>query len=213
MYRLYSFAQSGNSFKVAFLLNQLGQPWQAEFVDFFSGLSRDKDWRAEHNEMGEIPILIDGDLQLTQSGVILDYLAHKHQQYGGRDEAERREILRWILFDNHKFTSYFASYRFMKSFGPSAPDPAVMAWLKSRAYSAFGIVNQHLAERQFMLGDYLSIADFSLSAYLFYPAEESGLPVSEEFPHIAAWIARLKQLPGWRDPYEMMPGQRLPVRW
>ncbi len=213
MYRLYCFGQSGNSFKVALLLKHLQLPWQAEYVDFFSGLSRDRDWRAEHNEMGEIPILVDGDLRLTQSGVILDYLAQKHQQLGGRNEAERREILRWIMFDNHKFTSYFASYRFMKSFGPTEPDPAVMAWLRSRAYSAFGIVNQHLADRQFLLGDYLSIADFSLSAYLFYPAEESALPIASDFPHIAAWVERLKQLPGWRDPYEMMPGPRLPVRW
>src|SRR5438034_458352 len=82
-------------------------------------------------------------------------------------EDERQDVLRWLLFDNHKFTSYFASYRFMKAFGPTAPDPAVMAWLKARTDSAFGIVEKHLAARAFMVGSAPTIADFSMCAYLF----------------------------------------------
>ena len=51
--------------------------------------------------MGEVRVLIHKGLRLTQSGVMLHYLSDLLGKYGGRDEAEKREIWRWILFDNH----------------------------------------------------------------------------------------------------------------
>lgn len=214
MYRLHCFAQSGNSFKVAFLLRALGQPFETVFVDYMQGgLSRDPAWRETLNEMGEAPVLEDGPLRLTQSGVILTHLADKHGAYGGRTPEDRREILRWLLFDNHKFTSYFASYRFAKSFGASAPDPAVMAWLMGRIDAAYGVVERHLSASDFIVGAEPSIADFSLSGYLFYPAEESGIDVAARYPNIAAWVGRLRGLPGWAPPYDVMPGERIAPRW
>lgn len=213
MYRLHCFAQSGNAFKVAFMLRALGVPFETATLDFFKDVSRTADWRAEFNELGEAPILDDGALRLTQSGVILTYLANKHGQFGGVNEEEQREVLRWLLFDNHKFTSYFASYRFQKALAPTPPDPAVQQWLLARIESAYQIVNQHLATRNFLVGDAPTIADFSLSGYRYYPVEESGIDVPERFPHIHAWTERLKQIPGWIDPYEAMPGERIAPRW
>jgi len=163
--------------------------------------------------MGEAPVLDDGPLRLTQSGVILTHLARKTGRFGGRDEGEQREVLRWLLFDNHKFTSYFATYRFMRAFGPAAPDPAVLAFLKSRIDGAYGIVDKHLAGRDWLVGDAPTIADFSLSGYLFYPVDESGIDVARSHPHIHAWAQRLRALPGWGDPYEVLPGQRIAPRW
>jgi glutathione S-transferase len=213
MYILHSFCQSGNAFKVAFMLNALDVPWEPKFVDFMNGVTRTGAWREGLNEMGEVPVLDDGELRLTQSGVILTYLAEKHGKFGGKNENEKREVLRWILFDNHKFTSYFASYRFMKAFGPAAPDAAVMNWLRGRLDGAFNVVNAHLATRSFMVGDAPTIADFSLCGYLFYPLEESGYEISDRFPHIAAWLGRLRAIPGWKDPYAMMPGERILAKW
>ena len=213
MYRLHGFCQSGNTFKVAFLLRALGQSWEPVFVDFMHGVTRDVGWREAANEMGEVPILEDGPRRLTQSGAILSYLAQKHAAFGGASEEEKYEVLRWLLFDNHKFTSYFASYRFMKSFGAAAPDPSVMSWLRARLDNAFPIVDKHLAARPFMVGDAPTIADFSLCGYLFYPAEESGFEVESRFPHIDAWLSRVKALPGWADPYEILPGERIAPRW
>lgn len=214
MYRLHSFCQSGNSFKVAFMLRALRQPWEAVFVDYMhGGQTRKPEWREGVNEMGEAPVLEDGDKRLSQSGAILSYLADKHGQFGGRDADERYEVLRWLLFDNHKFTSYFATYRFMKAFGATAPDPAVMAFLRGRAEGAFAIVDKHLAGRGYMVGDAPTIADFSMSAYLFYPAEESGIEVARLYPEIGAWLQRLRSVPGWGDPYEVLPGERILPKW
>ncbi len=213
MVQLHSFCQSGNSFKVAFMLRTLNQPWQPIFVDFMQGATRQADWREQANEMGEVPVLEDGARRLTQSGLILSYLAKKHGAFGGNTENEQHEVLRWLLFDNHKFTSYFATYRFMKSFGPTAPDPAVMAWLRGRLDGAFAIVDKHLSTQLYMVGSAPTIADLSLSGYLFYPVEESGYEVEQRYPHIAAWLARLRQLPGWASPYDVLPGERLAPKW
>jgi glutathione S-transferase len=200
MYRLHCFGQSGNAFKVAFMLRALGVPFETVYVDFFKGVTRDEHWREQNNEMGEAPILEDGDLRLTQSGTILTYLAKKHGRFGGKTENEQLELLRWLLFDNHKFTSYFASYRFAKAFGPTEPDPHVMKWLLGRIEGAFHVVNQHLATRDWIVGDEPTIADISLSGYQFYPVEESGIDIAQRYPHIGAWAERLKQLPGWASP-------------
>lgn len=213
MYRLHCFSQSGNCFKVAFLLRALDQPFEPVFVDFMHGVTREADWRNAVNEMGEAPVLEDGDLRLSQSGAILCYLAEKHGAFGGTTQRERLEILRWLLFDNHKFTSYFGSYRFARSFGPTAPDPAVMAWLKGRIDNAFGIVDKHLCASPYIVGAQPTIADFSLSGYLFYPFEESGYDLPARFPSIAAWVQRMKAVPGWADPYEVLPGARIAPKW
>ena len=213
MLKLHGFAQSGNTFKVAFLLRALNQPWEPQFVDFMNGVTRTGEWRETTNEMGEVPVLDDGERRLTQSGVILSYLASKHGAYGGRSEDERLEVLRWLLFDNHKFTSYFASYRFMKAFGPAAPDPAVMAWLRGRLDNAFAVVDKHLAQRSFMVGADATIADISLCGYLFYPVAESDYPIAGRFRHVEGWLERVRALPGWANPYDILPGAIIAPRW
>jgi len=217
MLKLYGFAQSGNTFKVAFLLRALGIPWQPvpmTFADFAAGSTREAAWREGVNEMGEVPVLEDDrGRRFSQSGVILTMLAEQHGRFGGKDADERWEILRWLFFDNHKFTSYFATYRFMKAFGPSAPDPAVMAFLKSRIDSAHAIVDKHLATRPFLLGEQPTIADISLSGYVFYPVEESGIDIAGTYPNLGAWIGRLRRLKGWGDPYDVMPGERIAPKY
>lgn len=195
------------------MLRALNVPWESVFVDFMNGATRQAAWREQANEMGEVPVLEDGPRRLTQSGLILTYLAKKHGVFGGNTEDEQQEVLRWLLFDNHKFTSYMASYRYMKAFGPSAPDPAVMAWLRGRLDGAFAIVDKHLSTRPYMVGSAPTIADFSLSGYLFYPVEESGYEIAQRYPHMAAWLARLCQLPGWASPYDVLPGERLAPKW
>jgi glutathione S-transferase len=213
MYRLHCFNQSGNSYKVAFFLNAIGQPFEPVFVDFMHGVTRDAAWRDSVNEMGEAPVLEDGERRLTQSGVILTYLARKHGRYTAATPDDELEVLRWLLFDNHKFTSYFASYRFAKSFGPKEPDPTIMKWLAGRIDAAWSIVEKHLANRAFMVGEAPTIADFSLAGYVFYPVEESGIDIDARYPALAAWRERMRALPGWVPPYELMPGERTAPRW
>lgn len=216
MYKLHGFAQSGNAYKVALLLQALRVPWtpvHLPFADFIKGIQRSDEWRADRNVMGEVPILEVDGRSLTQSAAIMLFLAGRHGAYGGAGEDERQEVLRWLFFDNHKFTSYLASWRFTKSFMPTPPDPGVEKWLKGRMENAFGIVEKHLTSREYVVGSVPTIADMSLCGYLYFPADESGVDVPQRYPAIARWLERLKQLPGWKPPYEMLPGERIAPRW
>ncbi|MGA2126266.1 MAG: glutathione S-transferase [Xanthobacteraceae bacterium] len=204
-YQLYCFAQSGNAFKAALMLALIDADWKPVFVDFFNGETRSERYRSEVNEMGEVPVLVEGSRKLAQSGVILTYLADKSGRFGGRDDDERRDILRWILFDNHKFTSYLATWRFMYALARTG-EPAVHEFLKGRIKAALAIVAKHLATQPFIVGTTPSIADISMCGYLFYPVEEFGFDIAAEHPAIGAWLGRIRALPGWKHPHELMPG-------
>jgi len=206
-YVLHCFAQSGNAYKAALALALAGADWEPRFVDYFGGETRTPEYRAL-NLMGEVPILLHNRLALSQSGVILDYLAESLGQFGPDDAAERREILRWMFFDNHKLTSYTATLRFMRTFG-DAPDPVILAFLRGRAETAWGILDSHLAGRRFIVGEHLTIADLSLCGYLFWP-DEIGVDWNS-YPHIRDWLARLAALPRYKPPYELMPGHPRPA--
>lgn len=211
-FRLHCFAQSGNAYKVALMLSCAGADWEPVFVDFFGGVTRTGQWRTTVNEMGEVPVLEHQGKMLTQSGAILNYLAEILGVFGGRDAEERREIWRWILYDNHKFTSYFVTHRWLRSFAEAAPHPEVLAFLRARIDAAFAVVEEHLSRREFMVGDRLTIADFSLIGYLYFPTEETGYDLAKSHPGIAAWTNRLAAQPGWRHPYDMLPGEQVRPR-
>jgi glutathione S-transferase len=133
--------------------------------------------------------------------VILHYLAEKTGRFGPADAEEAREIWRWILFDNHKFTSYFATLRFMFGLQKTGETP-VTEFLRARVLGAFGIVEKHLAGRDFIIGDRPTLADISMVGYLYF-AEETGIDRTA-FPQIAAWTQRIAALPGWAHPYDLM---------
>ncbi len=207
-FKLHCFAQSGNSYKPALMLALSGADWEAVPVDFFNGQTRAPEWRASVNDMGEAPVLEHGGKRLTQSGVILTYLARRLGKFGPENQDEELEILRWMFFDNHKFTSFLAIYRFMYAFMPQTPDPNVLKFLKGRVDAAYAIVDKHLASRDFLAAPRLTIADLSLAGYVFYPPEEMGFDIEETHPNIAAWRERIEAMPGWVGPYGLMPGER-----
>ncbi|OEO31020.1 glutathione S-transferase [Devosia insulae DS-56] len=202
-YRLHSFALSGNSYKVALFLELAGADWEPIFVDYLGGETHTDRYRTEVNELGEAPVLEHAGLRLSQSGVILDYLAKTTGKFGPRSEQEAREIWRWVLFDNHKFTGYYATLRFMVGVKKVEED-AVTSFLRERALGAYRIVDKHLRGQDFIVGDRPTIADFSLAGYVFMP-EPTGIDRSQ-FSGIEAWKARLMALPGWRHPYDILPG-------
>jgi glutathione S-transferase len=214
MYKLHGFCQSGNTFKVAFALRAMRQPWEPVFIDYMNGATRDADWRGKVNEMGEAPVLEeDGGRLFTQSGAILLRLSARHGMFGGRTDDERYEVLRWLFFDNHKFTSYFATWRFMKSFAPKPPLPDVEQFLRSRIDANLAIVERHLATQPYIVGDAPTIADMSMCAYLVFPKEEHGYDFAASHPAIAAWLDRVRAIDGYADPYSVLPGDRLAPRW
>ena len=202
--KLYCFGESGNAYKAALALELSGLDWEPVKVDFFGGETRTPDYRAHVNEMGEAPVLVDGDVKLTQSGVIQQYVTDKSGKHGGAPE-DRYEVLRWVLWDNHKLSSQAGMTRFLMNFLPEQHrDPNVIAFMQGRLKAAYATLNAHLEGRDWIVGDGLTNADLSCCGYLYYP-EPFGFDRAD-WPHIDAWLTRLSQMPGWKHPYDLMPG-------
>jgi glutathione S-transferase len=203
-YRLYCIGASGNSYKLALYLNCAGLDWEPVGIDFAGGVQRDAAWRAANNAMGEVPVLEVAGRRMSQSGAILTWLAETTGKFAVNPD-DRFEALRWMFFDNHKFTNNYAMHRFQRCFTPQPVHESVLAFLHARVEACFAIAEKHLSDRRFMLGDTLTIVDFSMAGYVYYPAEETGFDIAASFPAIDAWRRRLSALPGWKPPYEPMP--------
>jgi len=199
--KLHCFGESGNAYKAALALEMSGLAWEPVFVDFFKGAARSAEFK-EINEMGEAPVLIDGDFTLTQSGAIQAYIADKCGKFGGTGR-EKYEVLRWVLWDNHKLSSQAGATRFLMNFLPEDKrPPEVIAFLQARLKGAYAVLDAHLAGRDWIVGGGVSNADLSCCGYLYYP-EPFGFSRSD-WPNIDAWLTRLSAQPGWKHPYDLM---------
>jgi glutathione S-transferase len=211
-YRLHCVGASGNSYKIALYLNCAGLDWEPVGVDFAGGQTRDAKWRADNNSMGEIPVLEVNGKRMSQSGAILLWLAETTGKFAPTS-GHRFEAMRWLFFDNHKFSNNYAMHRVQNCMTPQAAHPAVLAFLRSRVESAFSIAEKHFKDHPFVLGDSPTIVDFSMAGYVYYPAAETGFDIAAEYQAIDAWRERVAALPGWKPPYQLMPvGSSLPVR-
>ena len=207
-YRLHYFPESGNSYKLALMLALCGQSFEPVWTDFAGGVTRTAEWRKTINEMGEIPVLEENGVKLTQTAPTLLRLAEQYGRVGGEHSQEKLEILRWLFWDNHKLTGYMATYRFSRAFTPS-PDANVLAFLRRRLDDFLGILEGHMKARRFVIGERPTIADISMIGYLLFPKEETGYDFAASHPAVHAWLGRVAGLPGWRAPYDLLPGKRL----
>jgi len=207
-YRLHYFPESGNSYKLALMLTLCGERFEPVWTDFAGGVTRTAEWRRDVNELGEIPVLeVDGERR-TQTAPILLQLAKQYGRFGGETEQEQFELLRWLFWDNHKLTGYLATYRYHRAFTPS-PDPQVLSYFRKRIDDFLAILDRHLQNRSFVVADRATVADISMIGYLSFPKEEAGYDIAASHPAIHAWLGRVAKLPGWRSPYDLLPGRRL----
>ena len=203
--KLYCFGESGNSYKAALALELAGLDWEPVHVDFFGGETRTPEYRATINELGEAPVLIDGDFRISQSGAIQAYVTEKSGKFGGKTREDNYEAFRWVLWDNHKLSSMAGLTRFLMNFLPEDKRPAeVIAFNQGRLKAAYQLLNAHLEGRDWIVGDDITNADLSCCGYLYYP-EPFGFDRAD-WPNIDAWLTRLSEQPGWKAPYDLMPG-------
>src|ERR1700740_136019 len=147
-YRLHHFPESGNSYKLALMLTLCGQVFEPVWTAFAGGVTGSAEWRKSVNEMGEIPVLEEDGVRLTQTAPILLKLAEQFGRFGANDKDEQFELLRWLFWDNHKLTGFMATYRFLRTF-PRSPDPHVLNYLRKRLDDFLSILEQHVERSDF----------------------------------------------------------------
>ena len=203
--KLNCFGESGHSYKAALALELSGLVWQPVFIDFFSGATHSPDYHTKPNSMGEAPVLIDGYLTFTQSGVIQDYVSEKTGKFSGHTAAERSEILRWILWDNQKLSTNAGALRFMMNFLPKAKRSAeIIRYLAGRLKAAYKVLDAHPEGQDWIVGETITNADLTCCGYLYYP-EPFGFERAD-WPNIDHWLNNISAIDGWKSPYDPMPG-------
>ncbi len=197
-YTLHANHESGNCYKVALFLALSGLSYDWKHVDIFNQGCRTDAFTAM-NPFQEVPVLVDDGRIVTQSDVILRYLADSTGHYGGRNEEERLQIQEWMAWSSNKMTNGISLARFGTRFADFKPE--VIAFFQNRARNAFDHVDRHLADRQWLVGDKVTIADMSAAGYV-YLAGEAGLELFR-WKKLLAWMGRLSLLPGWHHPEKM----------
>ncbi|MCW3784103.1 glutathione S-transferase family protein [Defluviimonas salinarum] len=201
--KLHCFGESGNAYKAALTLELSGYDWEPVFVDFFDGATRSPEFR-KLNVMGEVPVFEEEGTVISQSGAIMYHAVTRTGRFGGA-EGEAEEVLRWVLWDNHKMSSQAGTTRFLMNFLPEAKRPKeVIDFLQARLKNAYATLDTHLKSRDWIVGACPTIADISACGYLYYP-EPFGFD-AKDWPEIDRWLGNISALPGWKHPYDLMPG-------
>jgi glutathione S-transferase len=199
--KLYGHPDSGHAFKVKFCLNAAGIDHDYEMIDIFSERSQRNPEFVRRSRFCEVPLLVDQDKNLIQSNAILIYIASKYQIYGGESPVSLHGCIEWLIWEANKIGLCLPQLRADRKFKGFELSAGAREWLHNRYLHDVSILDSELADgRPFVLGDQLTIADFSLCGYLMYD-HEAGVAVPEK---VSGWINRLKSVDGWASPYEML---------
>jgi glutathione S-transferase len=195
MYTLYSMRRSGNSYKVRLALAKLGIPFRLVEIDILKGESRTPDFLAK-NPNGQVPLLeVAPGRYLSESNAILWYVA------GGTplapdDRIDRAEALQWMFFEQHSLEPNIGAAFFWLSLikgGRELQRHALEDWMEE-GYRALAVMEKHLKDRSFFVGDHYTIADIALYAYT-HVAHECDYDLAA-FPAIRDWLGRMAAQPG-----------------
>jgi glutathione S-transferase len=200
--RLYDYAASGNCFKVRLLLALLGRDYERVPVDIFAGDTL-TDAYAAINPLRETPVLeLDGGEHLAQSAAILWLLA-EGTAFLPEDRFERAQVAQWLSFEQERIMGGIANPRFRMLTGREGP--GITARLATGRH-ALDVLDEHLAGREWVVGAAPTIADLALFAYISRAAD-AGL---EHPPRVAAWLERIRALPGFVDDFVTYPENARP---
>lgn len=200
--KLFGHPDSGHAFKVKLFLEHARIDHDYATVDIFAPRAARPAQFRDNAPFGEVPLLLDGDLALAQSGAILLHLAERIGRGDGDDARGRARCREWLLWEANRIGMCLPQLRAFRRFPDHGIDPAAHRWLSRRYDVDIAVLETAFADgRDWITGSAEpSIADFALCGYLVHAAEaEVGVPDA-----VTAWLGRLSDLPAWRPPYEML---------
>ena len=200
--KLYGFPPSPNTWKVRAVANYVGVPLDFEFVDLTKGQSHTPQYLAV-NPSGRTPTLVDGDFVLSESTAIMQYIASQRPNPLWPDDARlRAEIMRWQSWQLSHWSKegcepllFQRVVKQILKLGP--PDEAVVARGLEAFHKEAKVLDAHLARQPWLVGNAMTLADFSVAPPLFY-ADRGGFPLGD-YPNVRAWFGRVSALPCWKE--------------
>jgi len=198
--KLYAIVGSPNSRKVLAVAQHTGIDVDIEYLDLFEGDTQKTAYKAL-NPNAMVPTLIDGDLSLWESNAINQYLADKSEDEGlfPRDLAQRADIVRWQSWELAHFNQAFGTLAFESVAKPNfmnlPGNDAVISWAKEQLGRFALVLNEHMQGRSYVVGDALTIADYSMIHVEFF---KEMIPFDwTAFPHLNSYFDRMRQTPYW----------------
>ncbi len=186
---VYGDSISGNCLKVKFVADRLGIPYDWVEVSVLAKETRTPEFLAM-NPAGQVPVVRFADNEvLAQSNAIILHLAEGSDLIPA-DAFERAQMYQWLFWEQYSHETAIAVLRFQKHY-LKKPDSEIDASLPVRCASVLTLMNNHLADRRYFLGEKLSLADVALVAYTRF-APQAGLDLAP-YSHVRDWIGRVEQ--------------------
>jgi len=198
--KLYDYPPSGNSYKVRLTAATLGLPFTIVPIDIHKGDTHTADYLAK-NPAGQIPLLeLDDGRVLAESNAIIHYLAQDSHLIPD-DEFQRAKMLQWMFWEQYRHEPAIAVARFIRMYQPDGREAELPA-LTAKGHAALTVMEDHLGDTGWMVGDALTLADISLYAYT-HVAGDGGFDLTD-YPNVQAWLARVANAPGHK-PMNWLP--------
>jgi glutathione S-transferase len=204
--RLYDYVASCNCYKVRLVLAQLGLSYERVPIDIFNGETLTDDY-ARINPARTTPVLETEHGFLPESNAILVYLATGTPLLS-EDPFELGQVVRWLVYEQTDVIPMIAGLRFRLLAGRLTPDdPSAVRRLQG-AHEVLRLIDDHLATREFFVGDRYTVADIAIYGYT-HLAHEAGIEM-EPYAHVCAWFVRVEQRPGYMEDVQPYPANAAP---
>ena len=195
---LHEYPASGNCYKIRLVAAHLSLPLTRKSYDIMKGETRTPEFLARVNANGRIPVLQIGDKFLPESSAACWYLAQGSPLVPGERFAQS-DVLRWMFYEQYNHEPNVATLRFWLRFvGQANLSEAQAAQLPAKraaGEAALQLMDEHLARRDWFVGAGVTLADIALFAYT-HVCEQGGFALND-YPAVAAWIDRMRALPGF----------------
>jgi glutathione S-transferase len=193
------------TYRVALMLRLCGAGFSFRYVSFQQGMHLTPEFRAL-SRWGQVPVLEHGGLVLLQSAAILEYLSAALDRFGGADAEARRHIREWLFWDVDRLMpplySWYSVELGRRGLLPLSFDPVLVAEFERKGKAALGMLDTHLEDRRFIVGEAISIADLCCYADIAF-VRLAGRDLAE-WPKIIAWAERIEALPGFAAPFDLL---------
>lgn len=191
---LYDNPFSGNCYKVRALLTLLEVEFERREMSVIDYSERIEVLGGLNPSLTLPTVVLDDGRPLAESNAILTYFAGG-TEYLPDDPYERAQVLQWLFFEQYKHEPAIAVVRFWVAMSPDPPPAEEIEKRRREGLVALKILERHLRERAYLVGERFTIADIALYAYT-HVAEEAGFDL-EPLPAVREWLQRVAAQPGW----------------